>query len=213
MALGVALHPVLLLFATRSMKSFALLSCLSYVLAASAISLGNVATVATECKDETVAAETYIGEAKDVKVTYSHCGSVPLVNAEGEVVSSLTKRQDPVNVCGAPCNTFCFNPSGGGPNEDDCKVIADALLFDSQSIGPLFNITAFNTPTGKITMQYQSCLTYFLNQDSSELEYCRNDWSSLVTWLASDCNAANNAHGGLCVAQDQRWYIQVQHSP
>ena len=85
-------------------------------------------------------------------------------------------------------------------------------------------------------MQYGSCLTYFLNQDTSTtLEYCRSDWvralflppfpslsagltrvtasqSSLVTWLSSDCNAANSAHGGLCVAQDQRWYVQVQNT-
>ncbi|CDO70300.1 hypothetical protein BN946_scf184603.g11 [Trametes cinnabarina] len=60
----------------------------------------------------------------------------------------------------------------------------------------------------KITMQYASCTTYFLNQDFSDLVYCRTDWSALVTWLVSDCNAANNAHGRLCVADDQRWYIQ-----
>ncbi|CDO69610.1 hypothetical protein BN946_scf184778.g3 [Trametes cinnabarina] len=36
--------------------------------------------------------------------------------------------------------------------------------------------------------------------------------SKLINWLATDCDADNNAHGGLCVATDQRWYVQVQHS-
>ncbi|KAI8969695.1 hypothetical protein BD414DRAFT_502799 [Trametes punicea] len=198
------------------MKSFtALLAGISLFLAASGVSVS--ATVlgaggSLACKNEVVASETFIGVNKDVKVTYSHCNDVPLVTANGKEVSSLSKRQDDSNVCGAQCNTFCFTPSGGGPNEGDCQVIADALLYDSQNVGALFNITASGTATDKITMQYSSCLTYFLNQDSSNLTYCRTDWSSLVTWLSGDCDAANNAHGGLCVAADQRWYIQVQHS-
>ncbi|KAI0638727.1 hypothetical protein C8Q77DRAFT_1077216 [Trametes polyzona] len=61
-------------------------------------------------------------------------------------------------------------------------------------------------------MQYQTCLTYFLNQDFSTLVYCRTEWSKLVNWLATDCDASHNAQGGLCVATDQRWYVQVQHS-
>ncbi len=31
--------------------------------------------------------------------------------------------------------TNCFTPSGGGPNPNDCTVIADALLFESQNKG------------------------------------------------------------------------------
>ncbi|KAI0638716.1 hypothetical protein C8Q77DRAFT_1068999 [Trametes polyzona] len=166
-----------------------------------------------KCENEVVVSETFIGEEQNVKLTHSHCDDAPFVTAQGNVVSSLTKRQgDPSNVCGAQCNTFCFNPAGGGPNEDDCAVIANALLFDSQNGKPLFNATASGTGTEKVTMQFHSCTTYFLNQASTDLTYCRSDWSSLVTWLASDCNAANNAHGGLCVAADQRWYVQVQHS-
>ncbi|OSC96686.1 hypothetical protein PYCCODRAFT_1378713 [Trametes coccinea BRFM310] len=182
------------------------------VLAATSAGVSAAALGSVACANEVVADTTYIGENKDVKVTYSHCGVTPLVTAQGIEVSSLHKRQgNSTNVCGAQCNTFCFNPSGGGPNEGDCAVIADALLYDSQNVGALFNITASGTPTDKITMQYNSCTTYFLNQDFNNLTYCRTDWSALVTWLASDCNAANNAHGGLCVAADQRWYIQYAH--
>ncbi|KAI1785565.1 hypothetical protein LXA43DRAFT_1100096 [Ganoderma leucocontextum] len=162
-----------------------------------------------KCASETVAHEGFIGKDNNVKFVASRCNDAPHVSSNGVV----SKRQSaPTDVCGAPCNTFCFSGSSGGPNQADCTVIADALLYDGQNTGALFNITASGTPTDKITMQYQSCLTFFLNQDSSDLEYCRSDWSSLVTWLASDCNGANSAHGGLCVAADQKWYIQVQNT-
>ncbi|KAJ8501485.1 hypothetical protein ONZ51_g630 [Trametes cubensis] len=165
----------------------------------------------TVCASEKIAYETYVGKDHNVKLTYSHCADAPLVAANGHEVAALDKRQSN-NVCGAACNTYCWSPSGGGPSESDCTVIADALLYDSQNIGVLFNVTATGTPTDKITMQYGSCLTYFLNQDFTTLVYCRTEWSKLVNWLASDCDASNNAHGGLCVATDQRWYVQVQHS-
>ncbi|KAI0638728.1 hypothetical protein C8Q77DRAFT_1046134 [Trametes polyzona] len=186
------------------------LTSLVLFLASSAVNAAVLGSSTTPtCENEVVVSETFIGEDKNVKVTQSHCDETPFVTAQGTVVSSLTKRQaDPTNVCGAQCNTFCFNGAGGGPNEDDCAVIANALLFDSQNGKPLFNATAAGTPTNKVTMQFHSCTTYFLNQAATDLTYCRSDWSTLVTWLAGDCNAAHNAHGGLCVAADQRWYIQ-----
>ncbi|KAI0325388.1 hypothetical protein GY45DRAFT_1374787 [Cubamyces sp. BRFM 1775] len=195
------------------MKYFAVLTAglsLFFASGASAAALGSEASLSV-CENEVVASETYIGKDNNVKLTTSHCDAAPHVSSHGTL---LSKRQSnpPINVCAHPCDTYCFNPSGGGPNEDDCAVIADALLYDDQNGGALFNITGSGSPTDKITMQYGSCLTYFLNQDLDELTYCRYDWASLVTWLAGDCNAANNAHGGLCVANDQSWYIQVQHS-
>lgn len=39
-------------------------------------------------------------------------------------------------------NTFCFSGASGGPNQADCTVIADAILYDSQNTGALFNATA-----------------------------------------------------------------------
>ncbi|RPD56322.1 hypothetical protein L226DRAFT_525602 [Lentinus tigrinus ALCF2SS1-7] len=166
----------------------------------------------TECQSETVAYSGFIGKDNNVQVTASHCNDAPRFTANGKMILDKRQSSNTTNVCGAQCNTFCFSGAGGGPNEDDCRIVADALLYDSQNEGPLFNITASGTATDKITMQYGSCLTYFLNQASGNLTYCRSDWSSLVTWLAGDCNAANGAHGGLCVANDQRWYIQVQNT-
>ena len=82
-----------------------------------------------------------------------------------------------------------------------------------------------------LTMQYQSCESYFLNQASTPLDYCRTDFvsrpptrflrapalthswqSTLTNFLATNCQAQQNAHGGNCVANDKRWYVQVQHS-
>ncbi|KAI8969697.1 hypothetical protein BD414DRAFT_256923 [Trametes punicea] len=183
----------------------ALFAFLSASTAASAALIGSRTN--STCVSEYVAYETYIGKDRNVKLTYSHCDEAPLVSSDAHDSAPLAKRQSN-NVCGAPCNTYCWTPSGGGPNTNDCSVIADALLYDSQNVGVLFNVTATGTPTDKVTMQYSSCLTYFLNQDFSTLVYCRTEWSKLVNWLATDCDADNNAHGGLCVATDQRWYVQ-----
>ena len=49
---------------------------------------------------------------------------------------SLTSRMTPIG------NTFCFSGASGGPNQADCTVIADAILYDSQNTGALFNATA-----------------------------------------------------------------------
>ncbi|KAI0757739.1 hypothetical protein C8Q80DRAFT_1091181 [Daedaleopsis nitida] len=161
------------------------------------------------CSNPRVAYTTFIGQDKNVEMQVSQCAdaSAPLVDPQGRQVSSLTKRQSS-NVCGAACNTFCWTPATGGPSAADCTVIADALLYESQNTGVLFNVSAFGTPTNQITMKYNTCLTYFLNQDATTLTYCRTEWSNLVNWLASDCSASNGARGGLCVASDQRWYVQ-----
>lgn len=165
----------------------------------------------SECANEQVVDTAFIGANKDVKITLSHCANEPLVNAHGEAVPHLAKRQSN-NVCGNACNTFCWASPTGGPTVSDCTVIADALLYESQNTGVFFNATAFGTSTNKITMTYNTCQTYFLNQDTSSITYCRTEWSKLVNWLASDCGPTNNAHGGLCVAADQRWYVQLQHN-
>ncbi|KAH9933942.1 uncharacterized protein BXZ73DRAFT_46012 [Epithele typhae] len=192
------------------MQLFALLPVLAaFVASSSAVTVG--ASGAIECQSETIVSETFIGKGKDVQMTHSHC-ETSTSKVEANDVAAVPDA--PVNnVCSASCNTFCFSPSGGGPNEDDCKVIADAILYDSENESATFNATAAGTASDKITMKYHSCTTYFLTQNATAtLTYCRQDWASLVTWLSSDCNSANNAHGGLCVAADQQWYVQVQNS-
>ncbi|RPD56272.1 hypothetical protein L226DRAFT_214337 [Lentinus tigrinus ALCF2SS1-7] len=187
------------------------------LLAVAATLLGTVSAASLpvsqkpECAHEEVVSTTYIGKDKNVKVEVSHCDDEQLVDAHGNLVTTLTKRQS-TNVCGAPCNTFCWSATSGAPTSGDCTVIADALLYESQNTGALFAVSPTGSSTNKVTMQYATCLTYFLNQDFNTLTYCRTEWSKLVTWLASDCSPASSSNGGLCVATDQRWYVQLQHS-
>ncbi|KAI0820566.1 hypothetical protein BC628DRAFT_836618 [Trametes gibbosa] len=170
------------------------------------------------CPNEVLAAEWFIGKDQNVRLAYSRCDGDgrSIVSAQGAVVPlplPLTKRQGGMpNVCGATCDTFCFSPAGGGPNEGDCNIIADALLFESENTGDFFNASAAGSASAKITLQYKSCTTYFLNQSPAQLTYCRSDWSKLTTFIAPHCDAAHDAHGGLCVADDQRWFVQVQHT-
>lgn len=137
---------------TTKMKVFSLFSLLlAGLTAASAALVGSGG--APTCANEQVAYETFIGKDHNVKVSYSKCD-------EDASTAALAKRQSS-NVCGAACkytlytyandllirslaisgNTFCFTPAGG-PSASDCNVIADALLYDSQNVGVLFNVSA-----------------------------------------------------------------------
>ncbi|KIJ61680.1 hypothetical protein HYDPIDRAFT_115462 [Hydnomerulius pinastri MD-312] len=179
------------------MKSFAFISLLASILAGGAIA---TTPLPFTCVDKEVLSTTYVGLNKDVKAEVLSCANTLATR------DLVTKRQ--TDVCGATCNTNCFTPSGGGPNPNDCQVIADALLYDGENVGPLFNITV-GTP---IYMQYASCESFFVNQVNYNLTYCRSDWSSVIDYVALNCQAQQNAHGGNCVASDQSWFIQVQTS-
>ncbi|KAJ7171205.1 hypothetical protein C8R46DRAFT_1216792 [Mycena filopes] len=186
------------------MWSFALISA---ALMLSKVSFAGAALVpkasADVCEGQVTLSETFIGEDKNVRVQYATCPTyAPKVKA--------LATPPIVDVCGNTCDTICFTPSGGGPNPNDCNVIADALLYDSQNIGPLFTIGTGTNNT--VVMQYASCLTFFVNQDPAPIAYCRNDWSSLVKIIAPNCQATQNAHGGKCVATDKQWFAQVNHS-
>ncbi|KAJ7171198.1 hypothetical protein C8R46DRAFT_948294 [Mycena filopes] len=183
----------------------------SFTLISAALLLSNFASAAlvpkasgNVCEGQVTLSETFIGEDKNVRVQYATCPTY------GSKVEALVSRQAPIDVCGNTCTTSCFTPSGGGPNPNDCTVIADALLYDSQNIGPLFTIGTGTNNT--VVMQYATCLTFFVNQDTVPIEYCRSDWSALVKFIAPNCQATQNAHGGLCVATNQQWFAQVNHS-
>ncbi|KAJ6462722.1 hypothetical protein DFH09DRAFT_1165820 [Mycena vulgaris] len=184
------------------MRSFALISA---ALLFSIVSAASVARVAAGevCEGQVTLSEHYIGQDKNVKVQYATCPEY------GSKVETLESRQV-VDVCGNTCNTSCFTPSGGGPNPNDCHIIADALRFDSQNIGALFTVGTGTNNT--VVMQFASCLSFFVNQDTVPIEYCRTDWASLIDFIAPNCQATQNAHGGLCVATNQQWFAQVNHA-
>ncbi|KAG1739881.1 uncharacterized protein EDB91DRAFT_1248642 [Suillus paluster] len=149
------------------------------------------------CENKAVISSSFIGENSDVKVETLGCSNT--IQKRG-----LEARQ--TNVCADTCTTNCFTPSGGGPDPYDCQVISDALLYDSQNIGALFNITTATT----LYMQYATCETFFVNQASYTETYCRTNWANVVEYVAFNCQSQQNAHGGNCVTSDQTWFIQVQ---
>ncbi|KAF9067852.1 hypothetical protein BDP27DRAFT_1328160 [Rhodocollybia butyracea] len=61
-----------------------------------------------------------------------------------------------------------------------------------------------------VMLAYKSCETFYVNQDPVELSYCFHDWADVVDYVAPNCQSTQNAHGGLCVADDRQWFIQVQ---
>ncbi|KIK64072.1 hypothetical protein GYMLUDRAFT_40307 [Collybiopsis luxurians FD-317 M1] len=152
------------------------------------------------CDGQVVLSETFIGEEKNVKVQHLTC---PV--AATKTKRALAPRQ--TNVCGNNCQTSCFTPAGGGPNPNDCHIIADALRFDSQNIGPFFNITAGVNNT--VALTFASCLSFYVNQDTINQTYCRTDWAGVIDFIAPNCQATQNAHGGLCVETNQNFFIQV----
>ncbi|KAL0579090.1 hypothetical protein V5O48_002932 [Marasmius crinis-equi] len=170
--------------------------------------VGAISTDEEICPGQVVNGETFIGANHDVKVEFVTCSEIsPQVHA----ARALNSRQGtPTNVCGAQCKTNCFTPSGGGPDPNECHIIADALRFDSENTGAIFSIGTGTNNT--IVMTFRSCKTFFVNQDIGPLAYCRTDWADVLDFVAPNCQTVQNAHGGNCVAADQRWFIQAQHS-
>ena len=75
----------------------------------SAVAVTIVSTASTRCATDTVASTSFIGASQNVKLTLSHCDDEPLIDANGNLVSSATsKRQDGSNVCGAECMSLTF---------------------------------------------------------------------------------------------------------
>ncbi|TFY57475.1 hypothetical protein EVG20_g8533 [Dentipellis fragilis] len=183
-----------------------------FTLITAALTLVAGAAAEITCENRKTLSSSQIGQDKNVQLQHVHCSNA--IKPTGEDiqlrdVEFLGKRQ--TNVCGATCNTNCFTPSGNGPNPYDCQVIQDALLYDSQNVGPLFTMDpAANTSL--IVMQYASCETFIVNQTNRTLEYCRSDWASLTEYIAFNCQSTQNAHGGNCVASDQQWFVQYVFS-
>ncbi|KAF8067042.1 hypothetical protein FPV67DRAFT_1670500 [Lyophyllum atratum] len=155
------------------------------------------------CSGQVTVSESFIGEDRNVKVEVATC---PKAIVQPRAL--LEGRQ--TNLCTVNCTRNCFLPSGGGPDPNDCHIIADALRFESQNTGAIFEVgTGVNNT---VLLTYSSCKSFFVNQDLAPVAYCRTNWANTLDNVAVNCQATQNAHGGNCVATDQRYFIQVQHS-
>ncbi|KAI0032428.1 hypothetical protein K488DRAFT_70631 [Vararia minispora EC-137] len=178
---------------------------------AAVLALATVVAAEFTCVNPHVTEQTTAGQNGEVVVKALQCENEAELRSIHDTIRFARRQSAPVDVCGNTCNTNCFSGQvGTGPNPNDCQIIADALLYDSQNVGPLFTTDPANS-TAVVTMQYQTCEALFINQAGVALQYCRTDFSSLTHLLAFNCQAQQNAHGGNCVATDQRWFVQVQH--
>ncbi|KAJ3991607.1 hypothetical protein F5050DRAFT_1124615 [Lentinula boryana] len=155
------------------------------------------------CPGQLTVSEIFIGAENNVKLAQVYCpeNTAPALNARQDNGTAL-------DVCGATCETNCFTPSGGGPDPNDCTVIADAMRFYSQNVNDTFYIGTGTNNT--VVLTYSTCETFYVNQDPVEQSYCYSDWASIVDYIAPNCQSTQNAHGGNCIAEDQQWFIQVQ---
>ncbi|PFH48733.1 hypothetical protein AMATHDRAFT_105233, partial [Amanita thiersii Skay4041] len=144
------------------------------------------------CEGETVLSEGFIGKDKNVKVQHLTC---PRQLITGR---SLEARQ--TNECATPCSRICFlGQVGTGPNPNDCHVISDSILFNSENIGPFLNISTGTNNT--ISYTFRSCEAFIVNQDFTPI-------AQTIDNVAFNCQAQQNAHGGKCVSSDERYVIQ-----
>jgi len=145
------------------------------------------------CDGAVTLASIWIGEGKDVEMKSVYCPN--LYQPRDDVQHALEQPQTAPDVCGAPCFTTCFTPAGGGPDPNECHVIADALRFDSQAIGIFFTTSSKSS----FFLKFSSCSAFFFNQTPGLLTYCRTDFAALIDFIAPNCQATQNAHGGICV--------------
>ncbi|KAH8917769.1 hypothetical protein BT69DRAFT_1338812 [Atractiella rhizophila] len=124
-------------------------------------------------------------------------------NGSGELGKRTT------NECGGQCTTFCYTGDAGtGPNTGDCADIGGMIsvgVYGSQ----------FTTKAGQETsIVKNSCKTFFHNQasDGQDAVYCTADLAAVNNYIANNCAAAQNAHGGICVSGDGRFYIETINS-
>ncbi|KAF5371364.1 hypothetical protein D9615_009685 [Tricholomella constricta] len=182
---------------------FAGLACFAALSAVIASPVEHEIAAGAVCPGQVTVAESFIGKDRNVKVEIATCPEASL-----QPRAELEARQ--TNLCAVACNRNCFLPSGGGPDPNECNVIADALRYESQNTGAIFAVgTGVNNT---IVMTYSSCKSFFVNQDLGPVAYCRTNWADTLDNVAFNCQATQNAHGGNCVAIDQRYFIQVQHS-
>ncbi|KII95396.1 hypothetical protein PLICRDRAFT_212832 [Plicaturopsis crispa FD-325 SS-3] len=96
------------------------------------------------------------------------------------------------NLVGAPCTTYCYTPAGGGPDPNDCQSLANDYAGDGD-----FTIGS----GGGLVWSLGSCQVVQWNDMSSGdvlYNYNTANWAGVVSYIAWNCQATQNAHGGTC---------------
>ena len=100
--------------------------------------------------------------------------------------------------------------------------LVSATFSSSFALGALVDIPA---NAKMVTFKFRSCETFFINQAGVDEQACRTIWvfkqrvcvavciddflqASMIDNIAFNCQATQNAHGGLCVPDDQLWFMQ-----
>ncbi|KAE9382951.1 hypothetical protein BT96DRAFT_930095 [Gymnopus androsaceus JB14] len=170
------------------------------------------------CPGQVIVSETFVGADNNVKLSQVFCPE----NVANRTLSARQSGGPILDVCGDTCNTFCFTPSGGGPDPNDCTVIAEAMLYlfvQNEALadfsvgtgsGVIFQLFFFALHS--LIRSLSRCQTLFVNQDSITESYCYVDWAAIINYVAPNCQSTQNAHGGLCLAADEQWFIQLRLS-
>jgi hypothetical protein len=111
--------------------------------------------------------QTFIGLNKDVSAEYYSYST----NLDPQ------EQIDIPNVCGVACATTCYSGTGG-PDPNDCQVIADALLYESKKIGQydeVFGLTSQAHSTYHRKQYYRRRQCKYLH---SEFLSVQNNWLS-----------------------------------
>jgi hypothetical protein len=118
------------------------------------------------------------------------------------------RRVGTSQACGLPCTTYCYSGAGGGPNNGDCYAMATTLKASHQNyvvgVGAV-STTAVNGSCAAATHNYNKDLY---------LSYCYKDVGGIVDYITANCGAAQGAHGGYCLFEND-WSVgavSVEHS-
>ncbi|KAJ1306505.1 hypothetical protein OPQ81_007507 [Rhizoctonia solani] len=111
-----------------------------------------------------------------------------------------------VSIIDRPCENTCSGTAGTGPNQFDCTTITNSLTTAA-------NKTITLSPFLGTEWSFRSCKVFVTNQDAVDSVTTNHRSVAIVAEkLAADCNAANNAAGGLCIYQNVSAAVSVQHT-
>ncbi|CEL56272.1 hypothetical protein RSOLAG1IB_07688 [Rhizoctonia solani AG-1 IB] len=111
-----------------------------------------------------------------------------------------------VSLVDRPCTNTCSGVPGWGPNQFDCSTIAYSLYStggQAITLSP-FLVTEWSFRSCKVTVTNQSPVDSVMTNQASV--------AAVSEKLAADCNAGNNAGGGLCLYQNVSAAVFVQHT-